>query len=288
MKLAPLLVVLVAAAASAERRPRVVLDDPDPELAHALVTALGPWADVVVGRRDAEDARFVIWRERDELVVEDRANQRTERRAVPEGAFDPVSGAATALTVKTMLRLESTPPDVALASEPSLRLALAGGAVASSAPTARAEVAAAIAPWDGVLRFGLAAMVTGDASIDSAGFKGTWSTWAVAATASYAFVRERWELEPAVALGVSRGALQGEESSVARSEHATLLRLRGGAIGRYRLGRFAVGLDVGFVASPGASRYLKQTGMAEIFTPPAAALELGLVVSCDLFGSSGH
>src|SRR5262249_10223341 len=74
-------------------RERVVLADPDPELRHAVEQVLAPWhLEVVIEgppptdtamaeqRADADTARFVVWRDGDELLVYDRELGFTERR----------------------------------------------------------------------------------------------------------------------------------------------------------------------------------------------------------------
>jgi len=103
--------VLAAGAPAASAAPaavrRVVLADPDPELKHAMDQAFVPWhLEVVVEgapqadaaeateRAGADTARFVVWRDGDQLVAYDRTQASMERRASRAGPLDPPTAAA--------------------------------------------------------------------------------------------------------------------------------------------------------------------------------------------------
>jgi len=287
---ATLALLTIATAAFADA-PRVVIAERDPELHHAVETALAPWHVEVVDGARGDAGRIVIWRDGGELVIEDRASGTSERHAVRPN--DPVGDAATALSVKTLLRLETPAPveparPAPVEPSPSLRAMLGGGALLGSTSAARGELAAMVAPWDGAVRFGIAGMIASGASIDGAGFKGTWHLWGVAAAASYAVAWDAWEVAPMLEVGVARSTLEGVEGSAARTEHQTLPRLALGAVGLRRFGRFGIGVRAAFATTPGTDTYIKTNGVAAIFTAPASTVEVGLVVSCDLFGAAGH
>jgi len=296
-----LAVVLLGRVAAAE--PRVVLADPDPELRRAIEASLRPWRITVVvapppatpqdasARADADAARFVVWREGDELVVFDRESRVAERRPARAGSFDPIGAAAAALTVKTLLRLP--PPDAAEPAPaprgettPGYRVQVGGALrLASGLDTtagARATVVGAIAPWGGAIRFGLVADLGAAATIARAGFQGTWSDWAILGFASVTLARGAWELEPAVGAGIERSALTGVDQGTTRDERATLAVLRAGATGRRRFGRITVGAELAASAALGTPTYMKVQGNADIFEPAPFSISLGLVVAADL------
>ena len=87
------------------------------ELHRALDTELEPWhvtivtAHAPVDATDAEaialanDARYIVWRERDDLVVYDRELRLAARRKTRAGAFDKTIAASAAASVKTLMRL---------------------------------------------------------------------------------------------------------------------------------------------------------------------------------------
>ncbi|HSS01186.1 MAG TPA: hypothetical protein VLM79_29210, partial [Kofleriaceae bacterium] len=132
---------LAVADASPAASQRVVLADADPELRHAVEQVLAPWhlAVVIEGppptdtamaeqRADADTARFVVWRDGEQLVVYDRELGSTERRDSRSGVLDAPTAAAAALTIKTMMRLPP-PPEVPARAPP-----------AEPAPEGRVEV----------------------------------------------------------------------------------------------------------------------------------------------------
>lgn len=310
--------VALAARAAAAPPERVLLADPDPELRHAVESTLAPWQLQVVvepvgprddgaarARAESSGARFVVWRERDQLVVFDRDRAVSERRPARAGAFDPVTAAGAALSVKTMMRLppleggsatviEAQAPVVPSPREPAghveLRLAVGAGArVASgtdSGPGGRALLAVMLRPssargW----RLGLRADLGTATEISRAGFKGTWSDAGVLAAASWTHARGAWELEPWLAGGITRGTLDGTDASTPRTEVATTARFAGGAQGWRRLGLLAVGLGVELALTPGAASYTRTTmgmGAPNVFEAPSFSVVVGLVVAADL------
>ena len=314
-----LVLVLVAARAAAAPPDRVLLADPDPELLHAVESSLAPWHLAVVidgavprddatahARAEVTGARFVVWRERDQLVVFDRDRGSSERRPARTGSFDPVTAAAAALTVKTMMRLPPPPPDdggsvVAPPPPPppahvdaparGAELRFEAGVAARLAPgdagaSARGELAVMVRPWsEHGWRFGARGDLGTSTQVDRSGFKGTWSDWAVLAAASWTYPRGHWELEPWVAGGVTRATLDGTESAAPRSEQAVLATLRGGIVGRRRLGVVSVGLGLELAGVTGAPTYTKTTngaGMPPVFETPSFSVVIGLVVAAEL------
>lgn len=311
-----LLVVMWAATASAAPPTRVLVADPDPELVRAINTSLAPWKIIVIAepdvpdeahahaRADAVDAQFIVWRERGQLVVFDRERGTSERRGASAGAFDPVSAAAAALTVKTMLRLPPPPPEptgdegtiitgpigAPAASGPELRMQAGVGArLARGSQTdvgARALVAVLVRPTPALgLRLGLAADLNTSSDVSKAGFKGTWSDWAVLAVASWSGSAGRVEIAPLLGVGVSRSHLDGEFSAVSRTESATLPVLRGGLSVRWPLGAWSFGaaLDADLVL--GTPTYTREMGMGNpttLFEVPGFSAVVGVFVAVDL------
>ncbi len=111
-------VVTVPVAVAQPAQPRLVLATDDVELRRALETELEPWHVTIVMAKapsdaaDAEaiaflanNARYIVWRERDDLLVYDRELRLAARRKASVGAFDATSAASAAASVKTLLRL---------------------------------------------------------------------------------------------------------------------------------------------------------------------------------------
>lgn len=298
--------VVGAAASAPVAGRRVVLADPDRELRTAMEQALAPWhLEIVIGgeaprapeaaqhQADAATARFVVWREANELVVYDRALGSTERRASLGRALDPLAAAAAALTIKTMMRLPPpddaepvAPPAVTAEPRPALRLQ-AGLAtrIASGDATLSVRIAGAVAvrPWAGAAwRFGLAADRGTATSVSRASFKGEWSDWAVLAIASWSYDRDTWELEPLAGVGLRRATLDGSEMSTPRTEATTLAAVRAGITVRRRVGRWSFGVAGALDAVFGTPTYTKTGAPAEIFQVPDAAVELGAAITAEL------
>jgi hypothetical protein len=323
----PVLVVgwLIAQATQAMSAPaarqRVVLADPDLELHHAMEQALAPWhLQVIVDgsppddevaaaqRADADTARFVVWRDGDQLVVYDRELGQTERRASRSGVLSPPTAAAAALTIKTMMRLPPPPPPdepstvVVEAPPPAPPVAPLPGApepaswlriqAQISTRIARGDeteistrfgAAAAIQPWASAgLRFGLAGDGGTSTSVVRASFKGAWREWSVVGTASWTYARAAWELEPHAGAGVRWSTLDGTEMNTPRSETATLVTVRGGLWARWRYTRWTFGAICDADQTFGTPTYSKTGTPAEIFQVPGAAIELGAAIAVDL------
>ncbi|MBL9015610.1 MAG: hypothetical protein JNL83_15615 [Myxococcales bacterium] len=311
-----LILLLVGRAAWADR---VLLVDSDPELLRALEVSLAPWQLTIIvdarplteataaERAGGAGARFLVWRDGADLVVYDQTTRTTERRPARAGAFDNVSAAAAALTVKTLMRLPP-PPDgppppppgggdlVAPAPARDRGLAVrveAGGAGRVSFGTdgafgGRLVFGAMLQPsaaygW----RAGVRADLGTATSIDRGNTTGTWSDWSVLVAGSYTLSRGAWELEPWVGLGVTRGALDVSDTTTSRQEGATLFAARAGVIGRRRFGSLTIGLDLELAITPGAPVYTRETmgvGSPALFEVPNLALVFGIVVAADLGG----
>ncbi len=312
-RVAALIIIIISLAlrslATAQPEPagpsRVVLADSDPELLKALVTALAPWRLTVVvdpvppadlpeasERAEQRTAQFVVWRGPDELVVFDRRTATLDRRAAPSGALDPVSAAAAALTVKTMMRLPSL--EVAKPQPPSRRsssqelrvqaglLGRAGrGSQTELAP--RGELTILVRPstaWG--WRFGIGGDAGTSLDIEHAGFRGTWRDWAIVGIASWAHLVGNWELDPWMAGGFVRGTLSGVDSSELRHESVAMGVLRAGVTARYRLGIWTIGASIGVDLWVKPVTYFKTGSAAIIYTAPSFSLVTGIVAAVDL------
>jgi len=289
--------------------PRVVLADGDPELLRAIETSLRPWHFVIVvdpdtpggpdaarQRAEQDGARFVVWRDGDQLVVFDHQTGVAERRPAQTGALDPTVAAAAALTVKTMMRLPPPGDDTAIATpvtpavaEPGPELRLEVGADArfeASDAAARGALAAMLQPWhDAGWWFGVVGDFGTSASITGAGFKGDWKTWDALAAARYALRlgHTAWTFEPQLAAGLEHSTLEGtEQMMIPRDETALLFALRGGAIARYQLGRWSFAADVEVEGRPFTRTYTMSHSSAEIFEIPAFGVGAGVLVGTDL------
>ena len=311
------IVMLASTLAFADGTTRVLVADADPELQRAVKATLAPWRLEVVASAthptdanhaqligDAQTARFVVWRERGELVVLDRERGAAEHREAPTGPLDPASAAAAALTVKTLMRLP--PPEQVAeappANEPRDQLAApavhdddgvelrvqAGIATRVVRGTqnefgGRANLAVFVKPASIPLRLGVAGEIGTETDVQGSGFRGTWRDWSVIGLASWGFlVAPRWEIEPYVGAGVLRSMLDGEEGAMQRHERATLVTWRAGTFVRTRLGRFSVGGMLGFDATPGTPTYTRMGMGSQFFEVPPFALSLGFIVAADL------
>ena len=296
---------------------RVVVVDSDRELAEAIARALVPWhfeitvdlgapvhdVDSADRRASATAARFVVWREGDELIVYDRERKAVERRASRAGALDPVSAAAAALTVKTMMRLpppepepepkpDASPPLVSppAADAPGLRieagptLRVAFGDSTMTSLGIAADVL--IRPWSRGWRFGVGGDLGTSSDINQASFKGTWRDAGARLIAAWTHVRGRLELEPRAGLGLRWSSLSGTEMmNTARDESAITASARVGVAGRARLGDWTIGAVLEVEYSFDTPTYIKITGAAEIFQVPATALTFGVMLSWDPWGT---
>jgi hypothetical protein len=303
------------AGASPVARERVVLADPDPELRHAMEQALAPWhlevviegappADPAVAalRADADTARFVVWRDGEQLVVFDRELAFTERRDSRSGTLDPPTAAAAALTIKTMMRLPPPPPPPAVEPAPAsgteaeraveeergIELRFEAG-VATRIPSGDADVttrfggAVEIRPWPSLgLRIGVAGDGGTSTAVDRASFKGTWREWAVLGMASWTYARARWEVEGHAGAGLRRSVLDGTEMNSPRTEADTLAAARAGAAIRARYLRWTLGAVLDVDRTFGTPTYSKTVGAAEIFRVPGGGVQAGLALGVDL------
>jgi hypothetical protein len=300
--------VVPMGAPAAPAEARVVLADPDPELLRAVRSTLAPWKlEVVVddappaGEREAQTraeelrARFVVWRQGGALVVFDRERGSTEERESAAGPLDAVDAAAAALTVKTLMRLppppgEAPPDPPGAPPAPELRgQAAFATRIARGSTTevgGRFVAAMLVRPlplfeW----RLGIVADLGSTATIQRAGFKGTWSDWAVLGMTSWTFHQRRWELEPQLGAGVTRSSLDGADMSGGRHEIATLGLVRAGVAARQRLGRWTLGGAVGADMILSTPTYTRIGSSAEIFKVPAFAATFGVLAAADFGGA---
>lgn len=282
--------------------PRLVLAIDDVELRRAFDAELAPWHVTIVTARvpaDATDAeaiassnhaRYIVWRERDDLVVYDLELRLAARRKTSAGAFDTTSAASAAASVKTLLRL----PPLEAAAVPSstaavdsrigLRLELDAAARRAASTEARFGAHAMLRPWRSRgWWFGIAGELGTSTNIQNAGFKGSWSDWSVLATAAYSFeLTSMWALDPFVGIGVTHSVLDGSEQMSALDDTTALLELQAGIIARAHIGRWSAGGGVwgGFLASP--PTYTTTQGNAMVFAVPTYELTLGIVIGTEI------
>lgn len=301
------------ARAAPSPRQRVVLADPDPELRHAMEQALAPWhlevviegpppadASLAQERADADTARFVVWRDGEQLVVYDRELETIERRDSRSGVLDPPTAAAAALTIKTMMRLPPPPPPLPdetpapapppADAEPGIELRLQAGAATrimsggDAARSMRLGGAVAIRPWPRAgWRFGITGDIGTATDVERASFKGTWSDWAAFGFVSWTYAHGVWELEPHAGFGIRGSSLDGTEMNTPRTEAELFATLRGGLWARWRYARWSLGATLTVDHAFGTLTYMKMnTGNAEVFQVPDLGFDLGAVIAVDL------
>lgn len=304
--------IAVTATGNARAAPaqhRVVLADPDPELLLAVRSTLAPWklevivdepppADEDEARARAESlrARFVVWRRDGALVVFDRDRDAAEERESAAGPLDPVDAAGAALTVKTLMRLPPPPPEEApiapaAAPGPELRgqaeLATRIARGSTTEVGGRLVAAVLVRPLPQLeWRLGLAGDLGSPASIHRAGFKGTWTDWAVLALTSWTFHHRALEIEPQLGAGLMRSSLEGADMSSSRHEHAAVVVLRAGVAARRRFGRWTLGGALGLDRNVGTPTYTRLGSSAKVFQVPAFAASIGVLAAAD-FGGTG-
>jgi hypothetical protein len=295
-----LAVVVIAEVAHAAPNDRVVLADPDPELLRAVTTTLAPWRfEIVVDpdppantseaqqRAEQRSARFVVWRRDGDLVVFDRERGAAEHREGRVGALDPIDAAAAALTVKTLMRLPppeapGVPPPIGTPGT-TLRLQLGSAARFNAVATgARFAGIASIRPWTTGLGFGVAGDLGTAADVEQSGFRGSWSDWAVLAVVSWTHERAPWRIEPFVAAGILRSALDGVAMMEVIDQQDVVGAVRGGVHGAWAWNRFSVGISLAVEGVTSTPTYTKAGASAEIFEVPAIGVVAGLFVAVDL------
>ena len=293
-------------------RQRVVLADPDPELRHAMEQALAPWhlevviegpppadASLAQERADADTARFVVWRDGEQLVVYDRELDTIERRDSRAGVLDPPTAAAAALTIKTMMRLPPPPPlpdetpapaPAPVADEPGIEVRLQAGAATrilsggDAARSMRLGGAVAIRPWPRAgWRFGITGDLGTAIDVEHASFKGTWRDWAAFGFVSWTYAHGAWELEPHAGFGIRGSNLDGAEMNIPRTEAELLPTLRGGLWARWRYARWSLGAILAVDHAFGTPTYMKTTaGNANVFQVPDLGIDIGGLIAVDL------
>ena len=283
------LVCALAGPALAAPRARLVLADPDPELARALVDRLRPREiDVVVDpdavhdERDAAaratraDARYVVWRADDTLVVFDR-NGAVDRRATAMGPLGPTAAGATARTTIALLHL----PERDLAGGLQLRAEL-GGAARFAARDVRPRFVAGLAlrPSRALgLRLGLSDEFGAVTKITRGTFVGNASDHEAGVLASWAFqITDHVAIEPFVIAGVAHATLTGLDVDVPRSASAWLPTFAGGVWLRPRVNAITFALGAAVRSIPTAPT--DPTGLT--VSLPRLALVVGLTVGVEL------
>lgn len=314
MSIAIAIAALAIESAGAEsQRDRVVLADADPELLRALVSTLAPWQlEVIVdraplvdaadaeGRATAMAARFVVWRRANALVVFDRDRRSMEQRACAKGALDAIGATTAALTVKTLMRLPPPPPPAPPSPPPTIeqpaipraapprgtelrtQAALAARLAPDVDPGGRLIASAFVRPWPyRGWRFGADVDLGTAVDVARASFVGTWRDWGIHALASWTYQPAWWELEAQLGGGFARGSLVGVEASASRRERATIPVLRGGIVARARTGRWSAGATAAIDGLLDPPTYDRVGSSARVFTAPAYALSLGIVLAAD-------
>jgi hypothetical protein len=293
-----LAIVCVAGLAHAAPNDRVVLADPDPELLRAVTTTLAPWRfEIVVDpeppantgeaqkRAEERSARFVVWRRDGDLVVFDRERGAAEHREGRVGTLDPIDAAAAALTVKTLMRLPPPGSSVARPVEApgaTLRFQLGSAARFNAAATgARFAAVATIRPWATGLGFGIAGDFGTAADVEQSGFRGSWSDLALLAVVSWTHEHATWRIEPFVAVGIVRSAVEGLAMMDVIARTHLVGAVRGGVHGGWSWNRLSFGISLAVEGVTSTPTYTRPPAAVEIFEVPAIAVSAGLFAAAD-------
>lgn len=287
--------LLAVASPRIARAERVLVADPDPELLRAMTTTLAPWKlEIVVAppaprsTQEAEDravaglARFVVWRRGGDIVVYDHERGAAELRDAPDGALDPASAMAAALSVKTLMRLpapgtatvETLPGRFRIQGQVGGRAVGDGGLRAGASLFVRPLAARS---W----RLGVGLEIGPGSDVAAMGFKGTYRDASFVALASAAWDVGPVELEPFVGAGIVSTGLTGDDGPELREETATLPLVRGGLMARYRWGGVSVGGALAGDGIFGTPTYMKRMGSGVIFEVPSFALSVSALVAFD-------
>jgi hypothetical protein len=303
---------LVLWASTAAASPRALVADPDVALRAAISDALRPWhIDVIIDeaapgdvseadrRAIDRDVRYVIWRDGADLVVLDHAMEHLERRSASAGALAPLTAAAAALSVKTMLRLPPlAPPPVATPSSPTapgspdegieLRIGALTGARFEYGLDGNVALrfggTIGLRPWrDRDWRFAVIGDGGASATVDQAGFHGHWSNWSLLVGASWDHrIGDAWELGPWLAAGLEHSSLTGNEDHLVRREEALLAAVRGGLAIRRRFGDVSMGAVLAIETLVTGQTYIKTSSPAQVFEIPPIGAVLSLELAADL------
>jgi len=289
---AAMLAVACPRIAAAER---VLVADPDPELARAMTTSLAPWKlEIVItppapastqeaeSRAVAGQARFVVWRRGGDIVVYDHERGAAEFRDAPDGPLDPASAMAAALSVKTLMRLpapgttpvETRPGRFRIQGQIGGRVVGDGGLRAGASIFVRPLAARS---W----RLGVALEIGPGSDVEAMSFRGTYRDASFVALASTAWLVGPVELEPFVGAGLISTALTGNEGPDLREEATTLPLVRGGLMARYRLGGVSIGGALAGDGVFGTPTYMKRMGSGVLFAVPSFALAISALVAFD-------
>ena len=309
------ILVLGVSPARAELPGRVIIADGDPELVRAVERVLAPWRFTIVvepapvtereapARATLRDARFIVWRQRGELVVLDRETGLVERRPARDGSLDAVDAAAAALTVKTMMRLPA-PPD----EEPAIGTPIVAPAPATPGPELRVQaglggrfargsqddlglrttLAVMVRPWGTRgLRLGVIGELGTAPDVSSGSFEGEWSDWSLAGFASWAVTPGALVVEPFVGAGLARVSLSGVDQTASRDETSSVPLARAGAMVRWQLDWWSLGMMASvdtLLSTPTYTRVNMGMGMGtqELFEGPSVAFGVGVMAAIDL------
>lgn len=302
------LVMLAAGAGGAAATPRLALvDGADAARLHqALQISLQPWSFEVVdwprpaagaGEQDALDAagiarnanaRYVVWYDgaAAELVVHDAALGRDERRPLAALPADEAEASALALAIKTMLRLQEVPAggeaEAGLGLSPWVRLGPRFGLDGDGGVQLRVQlgIEVVLAKLAGVRLGALGEVGTATEVSGGGGFSGEWSEWSAMGAVGKDVRLAEWTLTAQVAVGWSRGTLDGEDARGARRESSNqvsgLLMIGGGrAVGPFLLG------GVAGLAARGAARHARENGQ-DLWQEPSLLLEVMAVARLEL------
>jgi hypothetical protein len=310
-------IVLVATSFALAQPPaageRLVLADMDIELLHALETTLAPWKVAVVTYETApatndeanalakdQGARFVAWRHEGQMIVYDVASGAADQQESKVGALDPADAAAAAELVKVLMHLppleapEAPPPrpttkqaqpvpDGGLELRGQLGFGIRVTRGDDRAIGVRIDAVVLARPWLArPWRFGVAGEAGPTASIEKAGFIGTWRDWAVLGLASWTFVGRTREVEPFIAAGVARSLVRGVEDTMARSEGTTMPLFRAGGWVRWHLGRWSVGGALSIDVTPTAPAFARRVDDGTLYQVSQSAIAFGLFGAADL------
>ncbi len=289
-----ILLGLLGGPALAEHHVQLVLADSDPELRRALAEALAPRAiDVVVDGTPVPDeraaaaratqwqARYVVWRDADQLVVYDQDGAVVNHRYTQVGILGPAAARATASTTVALLHL----PVRDVAGGLQVRAEI-GGVARIPVGTTNGDVAPrfvgdiAIRPSPALgLRLGLADEFGATTKVVRGTFAGNASDHEAHAFVAWTLpLFGPLEVEPYLMGGVARGSLTGFDDGVAKSATAWFPSLVMGAHLRAHFNALTVALGAslhGIVGTP-----LAPTGLEVVV--PGLTFEVGLTAGVEL------
>jgi hypothetical protein len=130
-------------------------------------------------------------------------------------------------------------------------------------------------------RLGLGLEIGPGSDVEAMGFTGTYRDASFVALTSATWAVGPIDLEPFAGAGILSTGLTGKDGPEMRDETKTLPLLRGGIMGRYRLGGVSFGGAVTADGVFGTPTYMTRNDKKLIFEVPAFALTLSAFVAFD-------